>query len=70
MLTDDEKEFINLVAELWKCFVKINGNNKMVAEGDTSEFIFHIHALQNMALAQSAARVYPDRYRLLGEACG
>jgi len=36
-------------------------------EQDLSEFVIHLHAIQNMILAQAAARAYPDTYRLLGE---
>ena len=34
---------------------------------DITEMVYHIHAIQNMILAQSAAREYPDKYRLMGE---
>ena len=37
------------------------------AREDLAEIAGHIHGVQNMILAQSAAREYPDRYRLLGE---
>ena len=36
------------------------------ADDDYTEAVHHIHALQNMILAQAAAREYPFRYRLLG----
>lgn len=33
---------------------------------DRAEVRVHVHALQNMVLAQAAARAYPDLHRLLG----
>lgn len=38
----------------------------IVYNEDYREVVYHIHALQNMVLAQAAARVYPHMYRLLG----
>lgn len=37
------------------------------ATEDLAKLARHIHGVQNMILAQSTAREYPDRYRLLGE---
>lgn len=36
-------------------------------EADINEFAAAVHVVQNMILAQAAARCYPDRYRLMGE---
>lgn len=33
---------------------------------DYREVVYHIHALQNMVMAQAAARMYPNMYRPLG----
>lgn len=36
-------------------------------DGDLNELAMHIHGIQNMVLAQAAARAYPGRYRLMGD---
>lgn len=41
-----------------------------IAEVFRSELAVHIHAIQNMTLAQAASRAYPDHYRGLGEVAG
>lgn len=66
MLTRDEHEAIKMTVELWNQLNKIVGNGDS-RDGDMREFSLHIHAIQRMILAQSAAREYPTLYRLLGE---
>lgn len=67
MLTDKEGE---AVAALGKVAILLAD---IIADGptrraDMAELYGHVHALQNAVLSQAAARQYPDRYRLLGEA--
>lgn len=65
LLTEAEHEAVATAALL------ANQMAEIVADGpsrpnDLAEAVHHIHAVQRMILAQAAARVYPDRYRLLG----
>lgn len=66
MLTDNELKFLELTEELIDLYDKIliNGKNNNT---DGLEMINKIHDVQNMVLSQSAARQYPDKFRLLGE---
>ena len=65
MLKDEEQKCIERLSDIYMELVDImtDGLSKPY---DTLEVTFHIHALQNMVMAQSAARAYPDKYRLLG----
>jgi len=65
LLTPDEKDCIKLAGELWNLLCKVVQPGP-TAEGDTTELIHHIHAIQHTVMAQAAARAFPDRYRLLG----
>lgn len=64
-LTDTEHQVMDLTSQLWSALCSVTGNGRTRGE-DLHEASLHIHALQNMVLAQAAARAYPDRYRLLG----
>jgi hypothetical protein len=64
-LTDMEHQVMELTSQLWSALCSMTGYGRTRAE-DLHEASLHIHALQNMVLAQAAARAYPDRYRLLG----
>lgn len=64
-LTDDEQAALELTGELYSLLCRIAGNAGTRA-GDLSEVALHIHALQNLVLAQVAGRAYPGRFRLLG----
>lgn len=70
MLTEKEHEAMGLTADLCHLFGDILSKNEASRSNDLSDAILHIHALQRMLMAQSAARVYPMRYRLLGEVLG
>jgi hypothetical protein len=66
ILTDAEKKVIDHLADAWNLFVR-----EVISDGPTSledqtEFMQHIHALQNMMLSQAARRYYPE-YRVLGD---
>lgn len=65
LLTDDEHRLLDLTGELWRVLCAVVGNEPSRAV-DLAEAAAHVHAIQNMVLAQAAARAYPDRYRLLG----
>jgi hypothetical protein len=65
-LTEDEHRAMELAAQLVNQVVRIMGFSDS-RHGDIQELVWHIHGIQNMILAQAAARAYPDRYRLLGK---
>ena len=65
-LKQEEHEALVITGELAEAFAKIVSNGR-TREQDLTEFTYHLHAIQNMVLAQSAGREYPDRYRLLGK---
>ena len=65
MLTENEHYAIELTSKLGEVMREIIGDGP-AASGDWGEFVAHIHPIQNMILAQCAARDYPERYRLMG----
>lgn len=69
MLTYEEEQFIDHMADAANMVSSIIGDGPTRSE-DMAEAVLHIHALQRMVAAQSAARLYPGRYRLLGEVVG
>lgn len=69
MLTPEELEVMDLTVQLF------GGLQKIIVDGpssdaDIAEMVHHVHAIQRAVLAQSAARVYPDKFRLLGSTIG
>lgn len=76
LLTKEEHEVVKRLGELLGDIAYVINNstddrsNASVKVADLQEATHHIHALQNMVLAQAAARRYPDRYRLLGSSIG
>jgi hypothetical protein len=66
LLTVDERAALDTTVALVNQFSSLLGDEAS-APGDYREFVHHVHAIQNMILAQAAARAYPDRYRLMGE---
>ena len=65
-LTDQEHSALTLTKQLAEKMEKIVGPGNS-HKGDLAEFAIHLHAIQNMILAQAASRAYPSRYRLLGD---
>lgn len=65
LLTSAEHEAMAVSVTLANQVAAIIGDGP-AAYGDLAEAVHHIHAVQRMILAQASARVYPDRYRLLG----
>lgn len=71
-LTPDEHEAVSLLADVTNTMARVIGKGRtpreaVVANNDITEAVHHIHALQNMVLAQAAARAYPKTYRLMGQ---
>ena len=66
MLTSEEQDCLEMTVQLYKNILKIMGKGGSF-HGDNVELVSHIHAIQNMILAQSAGREYPEKYRLLGQ---
>lgn len=66
MLTDNEKDALDLMADVWNLLYVIVGQGK-TRKGDLKEMASHTHAIENAILAQSAAREYPNNYRLMGD---
>lgn len=69
LLTTAELEAVDKISEAYRAVSFLMGTEASRA-GDVAELVFHIHALQNMVLAQAAARAYPRRFRLLGKLLG
>lgn len=65
LLTPNEHELVAMLGRCFTAFSVIVGHDA-TREADLREATAHIHALQNMVLAQAAARAYPGRYRLAG----
>lgn len=64
-LTPEEHEVLALLGRACSLMYRIIGEGP-TAEGDRLEAAMRFNALQEMVLAQAAARCYPSRYRLLG----
>ena len=64
-LTPKEKEILNELSYIYND-IKSVVDYGSTGEEDLQEVAFHIHALQRLIMAQAAARVYPEEYRLLG----
>lgn len=65
MLTEDEMELVDHLGKAMGMFNAICGKG-ITRMADLEEVCDKIHQLQNIVLSQSAAREYPDRYRLMG----
>lgn len=65
-MTPAEHRAMEMTADLWNHLVREVVADGSSAAGDLRELASHIHAIQHAILSQAAARVYPDRYRLLG----
>ncbi len=65
-LTPLEQGIVGNLGRIHEMICRAVGDGPSRTE-DIREATGHVHALQNMILAQSAAREYPDTYRLLGE---
>lgn len=65
-LSDLEMHAISLTAELANTVSQIVGHGP-TREHDMAELVAPIHNIQHALMAQAAARIFPGRYRLLGE---
>ena len=65
LLTGDEHRALTLLARFVAVLVDIVGPDT-TRRADMAEACLHVHALQNMILAQAAARSYPGMFRRLG----
>ena len=65
LLTDVELAAVDLTGQLARLVRQIIGDGPNAA-ADCTEAAHRIHAVQDLILAQAAARAYPERYRLLG----
>ncbi|KKK87136.1 hypothetical protein LCGC14_2756260 [marine sediment metagenome] len=64
MLTDAEQALIEDLGACATAFTEMAGAE---VPDDLAEFTDKIHQLQHAVMAQSAARAYPEKYRLAGE---
>jgi len=67
LLTEAEHRVVDLSSELAVELHGVIGHGPSRAQ-DLRETFAAIHMIQNAVLAQAAARAYPERYRLMGEA--
>lgn len=58
-ITDQEQRILDITGQLAVAL------RPLCSPGDWVEMVFHIHGIQNAILTNAAARVYPDKYRLL-----
>lgn len=65
LLTDVERDLVHRLGAWWNEFQTIVGPAETRAQ-DLNEAIAHVHALQRTVLKQTAARAYPEEFRLLG----
>lgn len=56
MLTDQEVKVVELTAETWNQFLKL----PIEHPDDQNDFRYHIHALQNILLGRSGARLMKE----------
>lgn len=68
LMTAAEHRAVRLAGELASLISTVIITPGPSADGDRREVALHAHAIQNMVLAQAAARAYPNRYRLMGGA--
>ena len=67
LLTPEEHDVIDDAGRLYSKVEKLIGGGKHEA-ADLTEIRHHVHAIQYAIMANAAARAYPDRYRLRGQA--
>lgn len=65
MLTDLEHEVVDDLAKVYNKFCKLVGLG-VTRRDDLNEIAMLLHGLQDKVLAQAAARLYPEKYRLMG----
>lgn len=65
MLTPLEHKAVDQCADLWDTLLDVVALGQ-TRGADLAELAAHVHAIQNVVLAQAAGRAYPDKYRLLG----
>ena len=65
MLTDLEHEVVEDLAQIYNklCLIVGNDDSRLY---DLTEIAMLIHGLQDKVLAQAAARLFPEKYRLMG----
>lgn len=56
---------LDLAARLAEKLAQVVGDGPTRAH-DLNELLVHVHAIQHAVMAQAAARLYPERFRLLG----
>jgi len=56
-------EEINLACKLGECATAFS-RLEQLHPSDGEEFVFHIHALQNIVVARAAVRAYPEVFRV------
>ncbi|MEU4578974.1 hypothetical protein [Nonomuraea sp. NPDC023979] len=61
--TAAELAALDLVARLSEKLGQVIGNGP---DHDANELLAHLHAVQHALMAQATARLYPERFRLLG----
>lgn len=66
-MTDPEHLAMELTAELTRIVLADVIGHGPTRHADVTEFTQAMHRIQTMILSQAAARLYPDRYRLLGQ---
>lgn len=66
ILTPAEHHAIDLAGQLANTLAGSVIGDGPTRHADLVELVNHVHAIQHAVMAQAAARVYPDRYRLLG----
>lgn len=64
-LTEAEQTVMDKTAEIANMISEIIAHGP-AREGDLAEMVFYVHGLQRMVMSQCAARVHPNRFRLLG----
>lgn len=66
-LTEAEHKAVTLAGELWTHIAREVVGAGPTRDADLRELAAHIHGIQHAVMSQAAARLYADRYRLLGE---
>lgn len=65
LLSPEEHEAMDMTVDLWNALCGVAGDADSRGD-DLRELAAHIHGIQRAVLANAAARMYSDRYRLLG----